>query len=153
MKNSINKLLFNVKEFEATSNDPDGFITMLFALYIRKNTVMKRMASSRRALCDKLYITRFPVHLVNRKLLLENPGGIFANFETGEPQSYVKNCAFLHLNIESIHKYHYIKMLSQRTIDDSSDSIPDFLVDESYYTTNPLITHKNHTIHFKLEKI
>jgi hypothetical protein len=63
----------------------------------------------------------------------------------------MRNATWLHYNLPLQTKIDYLHILSQRSLCNKKQEIPEHWVD-SYFWSNPLIKHSDRKIHFILEK-
>jgi hypothetical protein len=138
---------YNWYELNTLSKLPEAHVTLIFALYVGRH---KPLSANLSLLQSKLVLPSVPVSLFQKKVLTNYSTGIFTNYETIEPQCYIRNCSFVHMRFSARTKADYIYILSQRSISNENNWIPDYYIDPYYYT-NPLITKIKNKITFPLE--
>jgi hypothetical protein len=139
---------YNWQELESISSLPESKVLILFGLY---TGTIKPVSRNFELLKKKLHINLIPNRLLETKILVAYPSGIFFNYRTLEPQTYIKNCFFLHMRFPARIKAEYLYILSQRPIGNNLNRIPDYYIEPHLYT-NPLITRHKGYITFPLEK-
>lgn len=149
---SIMNIQFNWYELTNASKLADAHVVLIFCLYANVYYPSnRRVASSHRMLQRKCHIGKDYYGLLPSKYLIEHYNGLFSNYECEEPQSYIRNCSFLHSRHPSYLKSQYLYMLSQRSINNTNYWIPEEYVTPKLWN-NPFIERKNSKIIFTLEK-
>ncbi len=139
--------LYNWYELNSISELPEAHIALIFALRIGRD---KPLSANLNLLKAKLHINTVPNRLFSLNILGYYNTGVFSHYVTQEPQSYIRNCSFVHTRFSAHDKADYIHILSQRSIENKNNWIPAYYVDKKYYT-NPLITKIDNKIIFPLE--
>jgi hypothetical protein len=142
---------YNWHEFTTISSLPEGHMVLLFALYVNKSRIDKKLSANETLLMKKLNIDLMPNSLIFSKRLIQTYNGIFSNYKCKEPQNYITNCSFLHSKYPSKLKSNYLYILGQRSLANKNTWIPKEYVDEEHHT-NPFITLDQDKLIFKLEK-
>jgi len=138
---------YNWYELNSISKLPESHVILIFALYLGRH---KPLSANLGLLKSKLVLDTIPNVLFQTRALTQYTTGIFSNFVTIEPQCYIRNCSFLHMRFSARTKADYIYMLSQRSIANRNNWIPDYYIEPQYHT-NPLITKVKDKITFPLE--
>jgi hypothetical protein len=142
---------FNWYELNYTTRIPDAQVILLFCLYINKyKPLARRIASNHIMLQNKLHIRKNYYTIIYKNCIIEHRNGIFSNYTCIEPQSYLFNCSFLHARVPAQTKSEYMYILSQRSLNNRNNWIPEDYVEEKYWN-NPFIEHKQSKLIFKLE--
>ena len=148
LHNSI--LLNTIKTQKDARNNPDAEVVLTFALVCGKNTII---SNSFNFLKTKLHINSVPEFLFIKKFLTKTADNkIVSLYSIEEPQSYMRNASWLHLNVSSSIKSNYLKILGQRSLMNMNDFIPEHYLD-SASRKNPLVQHVDRKIYFTMEKI
>ena len=143
------RILLNVLEIKkAAKNISDAEILLTFALAVGPNKII---STNFTLLKDKLHIRSVPEFLFTKGYLQKYPNKIVSRFTIEEPQCYMTNPSWIHYNIPSKIKSDYLHILGQRSLANTTKIIPEYYLD-SYYWSNPLITHVDRKIKFTLEK-
>jgi hypothetical protein len=138
---------YNWYELNKLSSLPEGHVLTIFCLSIGIN---KPLSYNPEILKKKLNINSIPNSLIANKVIIQYPHGIFANYITNEPQCYIRNCSFVHMRWSAQEKSDYLYILSQRSITNTNNWIPDYYIPTKYHT-NPLIGREKGKITFPLE--
>lgn len=138
---------YNWYELNSISKLPESHVVLLFALYLGRH---KPLSANLGLLKSKLVLDSIPPALFQTRALTQYSTGIFSNFVTVEPQCYIRNCSFLHMRLPARIKADYIYILSQRSIANNNNWIPEYYI-EPHHHLNPLITKVKDKITFPLE--
>jgi hypothetical protein len=142
---------FNWCEMISVSTLADAHVVLLFCLYANVYYPSnRRIASSHRMLQNKLHIGKNYYSLIASKFVIEHKNGLFSNFACTEPQSYLNNCSFVHSRVPAYLKSEYLHILSQRSINNTNNWIPEEYVEPKYWD-NPFIERKQSKLIFTLE--
>jgi hypothetical protein len=139
---------YNWYELNKLSTLPEGHVLIIFCLSVG---VHKPISYDPTLLKKKLNIELIPNSLIDNRAIVQFNHGIFANYITNEPQCYIKNCSFVHMRWSAQDKSDYLYILSQRSIANKNDWIPDYYIPTKYHN-NPLIGREKGKITFPLEK-
>lgn len=138
---------YNWYELQTITRVPDNQLLLMFALTVGCG---KKMSSHPVYLRDKLHLTVVPKQLFMTGFLVRRKDGIYSNYECEEPQNYVKNISFLHSKTSVMTKLEYLYILSQRSLTNTNDWIPEDYV-EPQYRNNVYTYRKNGKIYFPWE--
>jgi hypothetical protein len=138
---------YNWCEITSITKVPESQLILIFALCVGLN---KPLSGSLDLLKKKLFLDAIPSTLINYGYIGIHRTGIFSHYKTIEPQSYIRDCSFLHMRFSAKHKSDYLYILSQRSIINENNWIPEHYVEPQYHT-NPLIRKIKDKIIFPLE--
>ena len=138
---------YNWIELNKISKLPEAHVIMLFGLYLG---IKKPLSSNLSFLMKKLNVERIPNTLLTNNFILHYETGIYCNYTTNEPQCYVRNCSFLHMRVPALVKSNYLYILSQRSIYNKNNWIPEYYIEPEHYN-NPFIYRSKGKITFPLE--
>lgn len=138
---------YNWYELQTISKVPENQILLMFALYMGFH---KKMSNDPIMLRDKLYLEVVPKDLFSRKFLLRTKNGIFSNYQCADPQNYVTDMSFIHRKVPATTKLEYLYILSQRSLTNPNNWIPEDYV-EPKYRNNVYTYRKNGNIYFPWE--
>lgn len=143
-------IVFNWSEIQRIAqNDVASIVILTYAQTKRYNETLVWRGGS---LLEKLNINHIPSKLFQMGILTYTKGQIFCSYKTKEPQSYIKNTAFLSYNASAYDKAIYIRALAHRRMTERSDKIPRyFLSDKIKY--NPFFTMDDDYIYFTYESL
>lgn len=139
---------YNWYELNKISKLPEAHVITIFCLYVG---IHKPISYSVEMLKKKLNIDAIPSGLIDNNIITQYHHGIFSNYITNEPQCYIRNCSFVHMRWSAKEKSDYLYILSQRSIKNTNDWIPDYYIPTKYHT-NPFIARDRGKITFPLEK-
>lgn len=139
---------YNWYELNKISKIPDAHVLIIFCLYIGTE---KPLSYSFNLLKQKLNIETIPNSLLTSNIITSYNHGIFCNYKTNEPQCYITNPSFVHMRWSAQDKSDYLYILSQRSIANKNNWIPEYYIHRKYHT-NPLIAREKGKITFPLEK-
>ena len=138
---------YNWYELNKISKMPEAHVVVIFCLSVGTN---KPISYSLPLLKQKLNIDNIPNSIFSYNIVTQYAHGIFCNYNTNEPQSYIRNSSFVHMRLSAQVKSDYLYILSQRPIGNLNNWIPDYYIHRKYYT-NPLIGREKGKITFPLE--
>ncbi len=138
---------YNWCEITSITKVPESQLILMFALYVGTK---KPLSGSLELLRKKLHLDKMPSTLVNYGYIGVYNTGVFSHYKTIEPQSYIRDCSFLHMRFTAKEKSDYLYILSQRSIVSKNNWIPEHYVEQQYHT-NPLIRKIKDKITFPLE--
>lgn len=143
-------IVFNWSEIQRiANNDVAAIVILTYAQTKRYNESLVWRGGS---LLEKLHINHIPSRLFQTGVLSYHRGQVHCSYKTREPQSYIKNTAFLSYNASAYDKAIYIRALAHRKMTDRSDKIPRiFLSDKITY--NPFFTMDSDYIYFNYESL
>jgi hypothetical protein len=138
---------YNWYELNNISTLPESHVIMIFCLSVNPNNPISYSLS---ALKKKLNIDNIPNSIVYNRIIASYSHGIFTFINVKEPQCYVTNTSFVHMRLSAQVKSDYLYILSQRSIANKNNWIPDYYIPQKYHT-NPLIAREKGKITFPLE--
>lgn len=139
---------YNWYELNSISKLPEGHVLVIFALSVGMS---KPISYSTNMLKHKLNIDNIPNSIFSKNIITQYHHGIFCNYKTNEPQCYIRNTSFVHMRLSAQIKSDYLYILSQRSIANKNNWIPDYYIHQKYHN-NPLIGREKGKITFPLEK-
>jgi hypothetical protein len=138
---------YNWYELNKISKLPEVHVLLIFCLSIGTE---KPISYNIDLLKQKLNIENIPNSLFSNNIITKYNHGIFCNYKTNEPQCYINNGAFVHMRWSAQYKSDYLYILSQRSIGNNNNWIPDYYIHRKYHT-NPLVGRDKGKITFPLE--
>ena len=112
----------------------------------------KTMGITSARLMLHLNVNRIPSFLFQQGTLYSKNNLIYSRYKTYEPQSYIKNIAFLFYQVDVKYKLRYLQMLSKRRINEFTDRIP-LNYFEDLDARNPLYRFDGDNLFFNLESL
>lgn len=140
-------ILYNWYELNNISVLPESHVLMIFCLSVNQD---RPISHSTRLLRKKLNIETIPNSIIQKNVIIQYDHGIFTTLKTKEPQCYINNTSFVHMRLSAQIKSDYLYILSQRSIANKNNWIPDYYIPLKYHT-NPLIAREKGKITFPLE--
>jgi transposase len=138
---------YNWYELNKISKLPEAHVITIFCLSIGTD---KPISYDTQLLKHKLNIDNIPNSLFTSNIITRYHHGIFCNYTTNEPQCYINNPSFVHMRWSAQDKSDYLYILSQRSISNKNNWIPDYYIHRKYHN-NPLIAREKGKITFPLE--
>jgi transposase len=138
---------YNWYELNIISKLPEAHVLVIFCLSIGLD---KPISYSTNLLKKKLNIENIPNSIFSKNIITCYDHGIFCNYKTNEPQCYIRNTSFVHMRLSAQTKSDYLYILSQRSIGNKNNWIPDYYIHHKYHN-NPLIGREKGKITFPLE--
>lgn len=127
-----------------SKNQPEGIITLTFALTKEYNSVI---CFEDMALQKLLHIDRFPKELIEQGYLTKKNQLIYRSFKVKEPQSWFRDTSWLFAQVSMMTKITYLYALSHRSLKNKQNHIPENYLDRSLWG-NQFLNHQNQKLMF-----